>query len=119
MTPQAFFNLSRSWLSAQLLGAAHVCIAAFVKTQQPMYVAGDADAHTSADRDSPLLGCRQPKRAGSAQVQSVLPEINLQCLSQSPRTSADVGQAFRAARTGHCFDPFQRLDGTQQNSATH
>src|SRR5262245_1225848 len=36
----------QSQLSAQFLGAAHVCITAFVKTQQPMYVACDADAPT-------------------------------------------------------------------------
>jgi hypothetical protein len=116
---RTIFNLSRSSLLAQFLGATNVCIAGFVKTQQPIHVAGDADAHAFADRATPLRGCRQPKRAGSAQVQSILPEIDLQCLGQSPRSSAEEGQARRAARTGHQFDPFQRLDGTQQNSATH
>src|ERR1700722_15156368 len=90
-------------LLAQLLGAVHVCITGFVKTQQPIYIARDADADAFANPANPLRGRGQPKRAGSAQVRSVLAELNPQCLGQSPRTSAEVGQACRAARTGHHF----------------
>src|ERR1700693_1072799 len=103
-----------SSLLAQLLGAAHVRITGFVKTQQPTYIARDADANAFPNPANPLRGRGQPKRAGSAQVRSVLAEINPQCLGQSPRTSAEVGQACRAARTGrHCVDALERLDGTQ------
>jgi hypothetical protein len=50
--------MSLSSLLAQFLRATHVRIAALVKTQQPMHVAGDANAHTFADRAKALRGCR-------------------------------------------------------------
>src|SRR5271166_6644523 len=96
-------NQMSSRLLAQLLNAAHMGITEFVKTQQPIYIACDADANAFANPANPLRGRGQPKRAGTAQVRSVLPEINLQCLSQSPRASAEVGQACRVTRTVHHF----------------
>jgi hypothetical protein len=75
-------------LLAQLLDAAHMGIARFVKTQQPICIARDADANAVANPANPLRGRAQPKQAAAAQVRSVLPEINVQCLGQSTRTSA-------------------------------
>src|SRR3984885_4941869 len=46
---RAVFRTARSRLLPQLLGAAHVCISGFIKTQQPVYIAADADANAVAD----------------------------------------------------------------------
>ena len=113
---RAVFQSLPSSLLAQSLGATHESITGFVKTQQSIYIPSDADADALADRPSTLRGCAQP-RTSCAQVQSVVAQINLQCLGQSPRTSAEVGQTPRA---GHQFvDALQRLDGPQQHTPTH
>jgi len=46
-------------LLAQFLGATHVCITGFVKAQQPICIAGDADASAFGDPgnlEAPLDG---------------------------------------------------------------
>jgi hypothetical protein len=50
-----------------------------VKAQHPVYTPGDANANAFADCANASFGCRQPQRPGSAQIQSVLAKINLQC----------------------------------------
>src|ERR1700685_1529383 len=75
--PRGALNGKRnSRLLAQLFGAAHVGISRLVKTQQAVYIARDADANAFADGADLASGCAQPKRAGSAQVQAALAEIN-------------------------------------------
>jgi hypothetical protein len=67
-------------LFPQPLWATHVWIAALVEAQFAVHVARQADAYTFTDKARFPPARREPERAGGAQIQSILPEINLQRL---------------------------------------
>ena len=64
-------------LLAQPLRTTDVWVASLVEAQFAVHVAGQTDAYTFADGARFPPARREPKRTGSAQIQAILPEINL------------------------------------------
>ena len=64
-------------LLAQPLWATHVRVASLVEAQFAIHVARQTDAYTFADGARFPRTRREPERTGGAQIQTILPEINL------------------------------------------
>src|SRR5215469_2893103 len=97
------------------LGAAHERIAAFKEAKQFVGCAGDADAHTLADAGHGIVDRAKPEFFVRAEIDAVVPAVDLQGLREAPRPAREV-QEFRGfAMPLHDFDAFQRLERAYQN----
>jgi pyruvate/2-oxoglutarate dehydrogenase complex dihydrolipoamide dehydrogenase (E3) component len=68
---------ARYAIRAAFIWTTHVRIAALVEAQFAIHVARQTDAYTFADGARFPPARREPERTGGAQIQTILPEINL------------------------------------------
>jgi hypothetical protein len=98
----------------------HEVIAPFEESQGAVRLAGKADSGRNANWASRLNRASQPERAiRRTQVDTVLRFVNSHRLGQPTGPSGKVLRARHTAIAFHDIDPFDRIEGADQNSGTH
>lgn len=97
------------------LGAADEGIAALEKTKQLVGGASDADANAFGDGTHGIVDFAEPEFFICAEIDAIVAAIDLQRLSQSPRTAREIQELGGFAMALHDFDSFERLKRAYQN----
>ena len=109
--------MPNNYLSRQVgARAANERVSHLKETQQPADLAGDADAHTSANVRGLPNRSAKPKRPIGTQVNSIQPLVDLQCNRKPPRPSCQVHQFVGFAASLHQADSLERFQRAQKHS---
>jgi hypothetical protein len=105
-------------------GATDEGVAAQVEAKEAVRGVGDANALTFAEEEGErgkarASHCAEPERAGGAEVCGVEGAVNAQSGGEAPGTAGKVEQARGLAVAPHLLDALQRLEGADEDAATH
>jgi hypothetical protein len=103
------------WGEKQALGAADKRIVPFVKAKKLIGGPGDADADRLADGAGGAIADAEPEWSGGAEIEAVVPAIDLQRRGKTPGAAREIEEPGRFAVALHEFDALERFERADQD----